>query len=156
VGEIDADGFLRITDRKKDILITAGGKNIAPQNIENMLKVSRWISEAMVFGDRRKYLVVLLTLNEPEIKAYAQAEGLQSDSMEDLVKEPKIQELIREEIEEKNKDLPSFSTIKKFQVLPRQFTLEDGEVTPTLKLKRRVIAQKFKDVIDAMYEEAFD
>jgi len=156
VGEIDADGFLRITDRKKDILITAGGKNIAPQNIENMLKVSRWISEAMVFGDRRKYLVVLLTLNEPEIKAYAQAEGLQSDSMEDLVKEPKIQELIREEIEEKNKDLPSFSTIKKFQVLPRQFTLEDGEVTPTLKLKRRVIAQKFKDMIDAMYEEAFD
>ena len=156
VGEIDSDGFLRITDRKKDILITAGGKNIAPQNIENMLKVSRWISEAMIFGDRRKYLVALLTLNEDEIKAYARAEGLKSESLEELVKEPKVQELIQKEIDEKNKELPSFSTIKKFQALPRQFTLEDGEVTPTLKLKRRVIAQKFKDVIDAMYEEAFD
>jgi long-chain acyl-CoA synthetase len=156
VGEIDSDGFLRITDRKKDILITAGGKNIAPQNIENMLKVSKWISEAMVFGDRRKYLVALLTLNEAEIKTFARAESLKSESLGELVNEPKIQELIQKEIDGKNKELPSFSTIKKFKVLPRQFTLEDGEVTPTLKLKRRVIAQKFKDMIDAMYEEAFD
>ena len=156
VGEIDTDGFLRITDRKKDILITAGGKNIAPQNIENLLKVSPWISEAMIFGDRRKYLVAILTLDETRIKAYAREEGLKSESMEDLVREPTIKKLIQKEIDKKNQGLPSFSTIKKFQVLPRQFTLEDGELTPTLKLKRRVIAQKFKDMIDAMYEEAFD
>ena len=153
VGEIDADGFLRITDRKKDLIITAGGKNIAPQNIENLMKTAKWISEAMVFGDRKKYLVALITLDEEAVRAFAASEGIGSSGIEELAKHPQVWKVLEEEMSKLNRELPQFSTIKRFQVLPRQFTLEAGEVTPTMKLKRRVIAEKYRALIDSMYED---
>jgi long-chain acyl-CoA synthetase len=135
VGEIDADGFLKITDRKKDLIITAGGKNLAPQNIENALKSSRFISQAIVVGDRRPYIVALITLDQAEVAS--------SD------REPR--ELVQEVVDEVNSDRVSVEQIKKFAILPREFSLEEGEVTPTLKLKRRVIHEHFAAEIEKLY-----
>jgi long-chain acyl-CoA synthetase len=135
VGELDADGFLRITDRKKDLIITAGGKNIAPQNLENALKASRFVSQAIVVGDRRPYLTALITLNEAEIAASG--------------RDP--QELVQELVDEVNRDRVRVEQIKRFAILPRDFTQEAGEVTPTLKLRRNVIEQHFADEIEQLY-----
>jgi long-chain acyl-CoA synthetase len=135
VGEIDADGFLRITDRKKDIIITAGGKNIAPQNLENALKTSRFVSHAIVVGDRRPYVTALLTLDEAEVAASG--------------REP--QDLAHELVDEVNRDQTRVAQIKRFVVLPRDFSQEEGEVTPTLKLRRNVIHEHFADEIEKLY-----
>jgi long-chain acyl-CoA synthetase len=137
VGEIDADGFLKITDRKKDLIITAGGKNIAPQNLENALKSSRFVSQAIVVGDRRPYVTALLTLDEAEV----------SGSGRD------VQELVQEIVDEVNSDRVRVEQIKRFVILPREFSQEEGEVTPTLKLRRRVIHEHFADEIERLYGE---
>jgi long-chain acyl-CoA synthetase len=135
VGEIDADGFLRITDRKKDLIITAGGKNIAPQNIENALKASRFVSQAVVIGDRRPYITALITLDQAEVESSG--------------RDP--QELAQEIVDEVNRDRVRVEQIKKFTVLPRDFSQEEGELTPTLKLRRRVVAEHFADEIEKLY-----
>ena len=135
VGEIDADGFLKITDRKKDLIITAGGKNIAPQNLENALKSSRFISQAIVVGDRRPYVTALLTLDEAEVAS--------SD------RDPR--ELVQEVVDEVNRDRVRVEQIKKFTIVPREFSVEEGEVTPTLKLRRRVIQDHFAAEIEQLY-----
>jgi long-chain acyl-CoA synthetase len=135
VGEIDDEGFLRITDRKKDLIITAGGKNIAPQNLENALKASRFVSQAIVIGDRRPYITALLTLDEAEVA--------------DSGREP--QELVQELVDEVNRDRVRVEQIKRFVILPREFSQEEGEVTPTLKLRRRVIEDHFGPEIEALY-----
>jgi long-chain acyl-CoA synthetase len=135
VGEIDADGFLKITDRKKDLIITAGGKNIAPQNLENALKSSRFISQAIVVGDRRPYVTALLTLDEAEVASSG--------------RDPR--ELAQEVVNEVNRDRVRVEQIKKFAIVPREFSLEEGEVTPTLKLRRRVIHDHFADEIEQLY-----
>jgi long-chain acyl-CoA synthetase len=135
VGEIDSDGFLKITDRKKDLIITAGGKNIAPQNLENALKASRFVSQALVVGDRRPYITVLVTLDQPEVAASG--------------RDP--QELIQEAVDEVNRDRVRVEQIKRFAILPRDFTQEDGEVTPTLKLRRKIVQEHFADTIDELY-----
>jgi long-chain acyl-CoA synthetase len=135
VGAIDEDGFVTITDRKKDIIVTAGGKNLAPQNIENALKASRWVSQALVVGDRRPYVTALLTLDGTEV---AKANG-------------DVQALVQEAVDEVNRDLSRFEQIKRFAIVPREFTAEEGEVTPTLKLKRRVIEQRFASEIEKLY-----
>jgi long-chain acyl-CoA synthetase len=135
VGEIDADGFLKITDRKKDLIITAGGKNVAPQNLENALKASRFVSQALVVGDRRPYLVALVTLDPAE----AAATG----------RDPR--ELVQEIVDEVNRDRVRVEQIKRFAILPRDFTQEDGEVTPTLKLRRKVVHEHFADEIADLY-----
>jgi long-chain acyl-CoA synthetase len=135
VGAIDADGFVTITDRKKDIIVTAGGKNLAPQNIENALKTSRWVSQALVIGDRRPYVTALITLDGTEV---AKANG-------------DVQALVQQAVDEVNRDLSRFEQIKRFAIVPREFTAEEGEVTPTLKLKRRVIEQRFANEIDQLY-----
>jgi long-chain acyl-CoA synthetase len=132
VGVIE-DGFLTITDRKKDIIVTAGGKNVSPQNIENELKASKYVSQALVIGDRRPFLTALITLDEA-------AHGL-SDP----------QRLIQEVVDEVNRDKASFEQVKRFAIPPRDFTAEDDEVTPTLKLKRKVVAEHFADEIEALY-----
>jgi len=132
VGVIE-DGFLTITDRKKDIIVTAGGKNVSPQNIENELKASKYVSQALVIGDRRPFLTALITLDEA-------AQGL-SDP----------QRLIQEVVDEVNRDKASFEQVKRFAIPPRDFTAEDDEVTPTLKLKRKVVAEHFTDEIEALY-----
>jgi long-chain acyl-CoA synthetase len=135
VGEIDDEGFLRITDRKKDLIITAGGKNIAPQNLENALKTSRFVSQALVVGDRRPYVTALVTLDEAEIAS--------SD------RDP--QRLVQELVDDVNRDRMRVEQIKRFVILPRDFSQEEGEVTPTLKLRRRVIHEHFADEIERLY-----
>jgi long-chain acyl-CoA synthetase len=135
VGEIDGDGFLRITDRKKDIIITAGGKNIAPQNLENALKASRFVSHAIVVGDRRPYVTALLTLDEPEVAASGRD----------------AQELAQELVDDVNRDRTRVEQIKRFVILPRDFSQEEGEVTPTLKLRRNVIHEHFANEIEQLY-----
>jgi long-chain acyl-CoA synthetase len=137
VGEVDANGFLRITDRKKDLIITAGGKNISPQNLENALKASRFVSQAIVVGDRRPYVTALLTLDDAEVAASS--------------REP--QELAQELVDDVNRDRTRVEQIKRFVVLPRDFSQEEGEVTPTLKLRRRVIHEHFVDEIERLYAD---
>ncbi|HVH52429.1 MAG TPA: AMP-dependent synthetase/ligase, partial [Gaiellaceae bacterium] len=135
VGEVDADGFLKITDRKKDLIITAGGKNISPQNLENALKASRFVSQALVVGDRRPYVTALITLDPAEVDA--------SD------RDP--QELVQALVDEVNRDRVRVEQIKRFAILPRDFTQEAGELTPTLKLRRRVVHEHFAEQIDQLY-----
>jgi long-chain acyl-CoA synthetase len=136
VGSIE-DGFLAITDRKKDIIVTAGGKNVSPQNLENELKASKYISQALVIGDRRPFLTALITLDEG-------AEGLS---------DVHVQDLIQESVDEVNADKASFEQVKRFAILPRDFSPEHDEVTPTLKLKRKVCAEHFASEIDALYAQ---
>jgi long-chain acyl-CoA synthetase len=135
VGEIDADGFVTITDRKKDLIITAGGKNIAPQNLENALKSSRFVSQAIVVGDRRPYVTALITLDRDEVAASGRDE----------------QELAQELVDDVNRDRVRVEQIKRFVVLPRDFSQEEGEVTPTLKLRRKVIHDHFAEEIERLY-----
>jgi len=151
VGELDKDGFLKITDRKKDIIITAGGKNIAPQNIENHFKNNLYLSEVLVIGDKRPYLTALITLNKEEITKFAQEKGISFKDFSQLIKHPEIKSLVESIVEEKNKSLARFETIKKFTILDKDFTIESGELTPTLKVKRKFATQKFKEQIMAMY-----
>jgi long-chain acyl-CoA synthetase len=135
VGAIDAEGFVTITDRKKDIIVTAGGKNLAPQNIENALKTSRWVSQVLVIGDRRPYVTALVTLDEAEV---AKANG-------------DIHALVQQAVDDVNRELSRFEQIKRFAIVPREFSAEEGEVTPTLKLKRRVIEERFASEIEELY-----
>ncbi len=153
VGELDADGFLRITDRKKDLIITAGGKNIAPQNIENQLKFSPYINDAVIIGDRRKYLVAMIVIDEDNVAKYAQDQKIQYTTYATLTQHPEIRKLIQKEIDAVNKTLSSVETVKKFAILPKRLYEEDGEVTPTLKVKRKYINQAFKDIIEGMYKD---
>ncbi|MDQ7064276.1 MAG: long-chain fatty acid--CoA ligase [candidate division KSB1 bacterium] len=152
VGEIDEDGFLRITDRKKDLIITAGGKNIAPQHVEKIIASSRYISQCMAYGDRKKYLVALITLDQEQVEAWATEQGVQYNSWEELAQHPKVRELIAREIEEQNKHLASFETIKKFFIVSRDFSIEGGELTPTLKVKRKLVTERFRKELEALYE----
>jgi long-chain acyl-CoA synthetase len=135
VGELDDEGFLRITDRKKDLIITAGGKNIAPQNLENALKSSRFVSQALVVGDRRPYVTALVTLDEAELPSSG--------------RDP--EQLVQELVDDVNRDRTRVEQIKRFVILPRDFSQEEGEVTPTLKLRRRVIHEHFADEIERLY-----
>jgi len=152
IGELDDEGFLKITDRKKDLIITAGGKNIAPQNIENLMKTDMYISEFICYGDRKKFLVGLVTLEEEAIKEWADRQGIKYQDFAQLSQHPKVYKLIESRIGELNKRLPSYATIKQFKILPHQFTQEAKEITPTMKLKRKVIYEKYKDLFEGMYE----
>jgi long-chain acyl-CoA synthetase len=152
IGEIDAEGFLRITDRKKDLIVTAGGKNIAPQNLENLLKTDPYISQAMVYGDRRPYLTAVLTLDLDAIRPYAQAHGIVADTAPAYAAHPQIQQLIEAHVAQLNAQLASYETIKKFIIAPTDFTPESGELTPTLKIKRKVVTQQYQAQLDRLYE----
>ena len=142
IGRIDEDGFLTITDRKKDILVTAGGKNVAPQNLENELKASKYVSQALVVGDRRPYIAALITLDQAEIDEVARGRrrgrrgarpGRSSTAS--------------------TREHSRFEQIKRFEILPRDFSAEEGEVTPTLKLRRRVVQEHFADEIERLYAQ---
>jgi len=150
LGELDEEGFLTITDRKKDIIVTAGGKNVAPQNIENDLKGSRYISQALVVGDRRPFLTALLTLDEEEIGKWASERGLDGGVAE-LSKRDEVRALVQEAVDRVNNDLANFERVRAWSLLPRDFSPEEGEITPTLKLRRRVCEQHFADEIEALY-----
>jgi long-chain acyl-CoA synthetase len=150
VGELDEDGFLSVTDRKKDIIVTAGGKNVSPQNIENDLKGSRYVSQALVVGDRRPFLTALLTLDEEEIGKWATEQGLDG-SLTDLSRREDVRALVQESVDRVNRDLPRFEQVRAWTLLPRDFSPEENEITPTLKLKRRVCEQHFADEIEQLY-----
>jgi long-chain acyl-CoA synthetase len=151
VGELDEDGFLKITDRKKDIIVTAGGKNITPQYIENKLKASIYINDAVVIGDRRKYLSCLIMIDEDNVVKYAQDHKIQFSTYKDLTQDADIQKLIDGEVRAVNETLARVEQVKKFCILPKKLYEEDGEVTPTMKVKRKFVNEAFSDLIDSMY-----
>jgi len=152
VGVIDEDGYLKITDRKKDIIVTAGGKNITPQYIENKLKFSPYINDAVVIGDRRKFMSSLIMIDEDNVVKYAQDKKIQFSTYKDLTQAPDIIKLIQGEINKVNETLSRVEQIKKFTILPKKLYEEDGEVTPTMKVKRKYVNEAFKDLIEAMYK----
>ncbi len=151
IGYLDDNGFLTITDRKKDIIVTAGGKNVAPQPIENLLKTNKYIAEAMIIGDKRKFLSAIIVPNMENLRAFAQAARLPDQSDTDLVGHPQVIQKYHDEIEEMSEHLAGFERIKKFILLGKDFTIEDNELTPTLKVKRAIVEQKLKQEIDALY-----
>ncbi len=152
IGEFDEDGFLKITDRKKDIIVTAGGKNVAPQNLENMLKAQPLISNAMVHGDRRKFLSALITVDYEKLEPIAKEEGIEYKSHADLARDRRVRELISERVDAVNAQLAQYETIKKWALIEKDFTIEGGELTPTLKVKRKVVTAKYKDTLDSFYD----
>ena len=153
IGEIDGDGFLRITDRKKDLIVTSGGKKVAPQAIENLLKTDPWISQAMVIGDRQSHLLALVTLNQEEIRQWGRGEGLVFHSPEEIASHPRVLALVKERIRQKNKELAAFEAVRGFRILPHDFTVEKEELTPTLKLRRQVVLERYKEFIGEMTQK---
>jgi long-chain acyl-CoA synthetase len=151
VGVLDDDGYLTITDRKKDIIITAGGKNISPSEIENRLKVSPYIREAVVVGDRRKYLTALIGIEADTVGDWATRRRIGYTTYHDLTTKPEVRELVQEVVDDVNTELAQVETIKRFQLLPKELDHEDGELTATQKVKRAAIADEFADLIEAMY-----
>ena len=154
VGVLDADGFLTITDRMKDVIITAGGKNITPSEIENQLKFSPFISDAVVIGDQRKFLSCLVMIDHETVAQFAQEKNVPFTNFTSLCRAPEVQDLIWSEIERVNKQLARVETIKKFRLIEQILTPEDEELTPTMKLRRAFVNVKYKDVIDTMYADA--
>lgn len=150
IGELDDEGYLRITGRKKDIIITAGGKNLTPANIENDLKQSRFISQAVMYGDRRPYPVALITLDPEEIVPWAGSQGL-PENLDELARHPDVLGLIQNELDRANSHYAQVEQIKKFAILDHDLSIEGGELTPTLKVKRAVIHDRYADVFDALY-----
>jgi long-chain acyl-CoA synthetase len=153
IGELDSEGFLSITDRKKDLIKTSGGKFIAPQPIENALKANVLIAQAAIIGDKRKYASVIISPHFPLLEDWAHANGVIFTSRQELVGTDKVRNLYRGIVEDLNKRLAQFETIKKIVVVPDEFTVATGEITPTLKLKRRVIEAKYKQQIDELYQQ---
>jgi long-chain acyl-CoA synthetase len=151
VGQVDDEGILYLTDRKKDIIITAGGKNIAPSEIENKLKFSPFIKEAIVIGDRRKYLSCLIQIDLENVSNWAQNNKIAYTTYKSLATHPDVNKLIGKEVEEVNKHFSRVETIKKFKILEKELDPDDEELTATMKVKRSVIEKKFKDIIEAMY-----
>jgi len=153
VGELDEDGFLWITDRKKELLITAGGKNVAPANLEARLKGIPGIEQVCVVGERRKHLAALMTIDEENAMAVAAEIGSDATTIAELVGDEIFREHIQKAVDTINSTLARFETIKSFAILPDAFSVESGELTPTMKMKRKVVNQKYADVINSLYAE---
>jgi long-chain acyl-CoA synthetase len=152
VGELDDGGFLRITDRKKDLIKTSGGKYVAPQHIEVLFKaVCPYASNVVVHGDQRNYCTALIAVDPEAIVPWAEQNGLADLPYEALIQRPELREMFGEHVKELNERLARWETIKDFAVLPADLTIESGELTPSLKVKRRVVEQKYGDLLDAMY-----
>lgn len=150
IGEIDGEDFLRITDRKKNLIITAGGKNVAPSVIEGVLATSKYINQVCVVGDKRKFLTALITLEPDTIMEYAMEQDIQYTDLNDLLREEKITKLIENEVAEKNKEFASFESVKNISIVP-EFTIENSLMTPSMKLKKNVIMKQYEETIDGMY-----
>jgi long-chain acyl-CoA synthetase len=157
IGQIDADGFLAITDRKKDLIKTSGGKYVAPQLIEGKLKAScPYLSQVIVHGDRRNYCTALISLDPEALQAWAEANGKAGASYAELVAMPEVEALIAPFVAATNETLAGYESIKKFALLPKDLTVEDGELTPSLKVKRKAVEKKYMDLLDRLYEGALD
>ena len=151
VGTVDADGYFRITDRMKDIIITAGGKNITPSELENELKFSPYVTDAVVIGDKLPYLTVIIMIDQENVEKYAQDHDVPFSNYASLTRTREVQELIQGEIDRVNTKFARVEQIKKFFLLDTQLTAEDEELTPTMKLKRKLVQQKYAPQIEAMY-----
>lgn len=151
VGAVDEDGYYRIIDRMKDVIITAGGKNITPSEIENELKFSLYITDAVVIGDKRPYLTAIVMIEQENVEKFAQDNDVPFSNYLSLTRAPEVYSLIQEEIEKVNKKFARVEQIKKFWLLENQLTTEDEELTPTMKLKRKLVEKKYSAQIDAMY-----
>ena len=155
IGQVDDDGFLRITDRKKDLIKTSGGKYIAPQRLEGRLKtLCPYIAHVLVHGDRRNFCSALITLDTESISKWARDRGgTQMDPLS-LVESDAVQKMVDDAVNDLNSELASYETIKRFKILPKEFTLEDGELTPSMKLKRKVVEERHREVLDGFYDGA--
>jgi long-chain acyl-CoA synthetase len=151
IARIDDDGYVFITGRKKDIIITAGGKNLTPANIENDMKQTRWVSQAIMYGDRRPYPVMLITLDEEQVVPWAREQGIDDTSVAALAQHPKVHELIRAELDRANAKYATAEQVKRFFILDHDLSQETGELTPTLKVKRNIVNEKYADDFDALY-----
>ena len=154
IGELTTDGYVKITDRKKDIIITSAGKNVAPQNIENIMKLQKHISNAMVVGDQRKFLVTIISIDRDAFLDELESLGISGvPSYEELAREPRVFEVIDREVQAVNAQLASFETMKGFFIAPNDFTVENGQITPSLKLKKKVILKTYGKEVDALYKK---
>lgn len=153
IATIDKDGFVYIIDRKKELIVTAGGKNIAPQPLENDLRLDKYISQAIVFGDRKPYLVALLTPDIERLLDFTKEEKIEYLDIDELVNNDKVKKLFAARVESINKQLPPYKTIKHFALIPRDFSIEGGELTPTLKLKRKEIYKKYGELVEELYTQ---
>ena len=152
IGEFTSEGYLRITDRKKDLIVTSGGKNVAPQKIENMLKLQKHISQPVVVGDRQKFLTALIGIEKETFVNIAEGLGLDSNvEIKNIATNPKVRDLIQDDVTAINKKLPSFETIKKFYIVPEEFTVDNGFVTPSLKVRKKNVIKAYQQEIDKMY-----
>jgi long-chain acyl-CoA synthetase len=153
IGELDDLGYLRITDRKKDLIKTSGGKYVAPQKIEGVLKAAcPYISQVLVHGEGRKYATALLTLDPETIEGWAEDQGLSSSSSEELARSQEVHDLIEGFVAQANQQLERWETIKKFEILPTELSVDEGEVTPSLKIRRKIVEEKYADVLNSMYD----
>jgi len=153
IGTVDDEGFLTITDRKKDLIVNASGKNIAPQRIESILKTIPGISQAVVFGDKRKHLVALVTVDHQGINEVIHGKGWHFKNFDELMDSPKLRQYIKEEINSRSKQLADYEYVRNFAILPDDLSVESGELTATLKVKRNIVAKKFTKLIDSLYRE---
>jgi long-chain acyl-CoA synthetase len=154
VGFVDNEGYVKITDRMKDIIITAGGKNITPSEIENQLKFSPYITDAVVIGDKRAYLTCLVMIDHDNVEQFAQAQAIPFGDYTSLCRAPAVQELIQSEIDKVNGQFARVEGIKKFRLIEQKLSAEDEELTPTMKLKRKLVNEKYRKLIDGMYGNA--
>jgi long-chain acyl-CoA synthetase len=153
IGEVDSDGYLKITGRKKDIIITAGGKNITPANLEGEIKQSQWVSQCVVIGDRRPYLVALVTLDAEEVAKLAAEDEAVPDDPASWPGNARVRELIQQHVDAVNEKFARVEQVKKFEILPQDFAQETGELTPTMKVKRAVVADKYETQIEGLYSD---
>ncbi len=155
IGELDAENYLRITDRKKDLIVTAGGKNIAPQHLENLLKMDKYLSEVMLYGDRRKFISALIVPDFEKVEEYALKHDILSVNRNGLLENPEIRAMISRRIEkvQDENQIPDYERVKKFVLLTSEFSMDNNEVTPTLKLKRKIVTGKYQKELDALYED---
>jgi long-chain acyl-CoA synthetase len=151
VGKVDAEGYFYITDRMKDIIITAGGKNITPSEFENQLKFSPYITDAVVIGEKRPYLSSLIMIDHENVEKYAQDNAIPFSNYASLCRRPEVQALIQAEVDRVNKTFARVEQVKKFRLIEQKLTAEDEELTPTMKLKRKLVNEKYKDLIESMY-----
>jgi long-chain acyl-CoA synthetase len=152
VGVLDQDGYLTITDRKKDLIKTSGGKYVAPQELEGRLKaLCPYLSQVLVHGDRRAYVSALVTLDPQAMAGWAQARGLAGKPAAELAAHPAVRALVKRAVDELNADLPRFATVKRFAVLPAELSEANGEVTPSQKVKRKVVEERYRAVLDSLY-----
>ncbi len=151
IGTLDEQGFLRIVDRKKDLIITAAGKNIAPQSVENMLKKAPYVSQVAVYGDRKPYLVALVTLDPEQVKAWAEGAGVSYDTIAEVIANPQFRAQFDQGFQAANHELASYETVKYYDLLPEDFTTENDLLTPTLKIRRRAIHHRYHEQFEALY-----